>query len=597
MKLTEQYVPKDVQDLSQIDSPEATVESPSPNMAEIGQPSSSSDNPQKLRSQLDELDRQLNSSIFAKKDNLPHLEALYSRTKARRDAIAEQITEIEEKPRREAEAAELARKQEIVKNIREKTKQKIDFFTKLRNTPEPSPYQSSEDRDFIEAELAKIDQIIPIMTEAIVDHRSARSNLAQEMEAKIRNYEKIRHAYYEDLIALEEKERDSEINQEITDLIKQSQLPAELENFVSTEEVITELINRGYRPQTKKTSLSENLLAIVRGQIEASKQTLLLKFSEVKFDSNGEPLLGLWGRITGKIKTIKNTAEYQKFKLLLDFGNFLTTKPQPIETASPKQRTSKKQQSLSKLRPILASGVAAITASSNVEEKTDYTPTFEPAASTITTNKNQTTESVQAIDSTPTIVVEPRTAEPEKSMASAALEPEANIVTKTNPSPRTRSEKTILTEAKFTNPTSKRTEQLMADAFSPAKSVVSESDSEAEDTDLVDNTEVKPQKESKKVSKHKQTAAEIVASLGLNSIPAEMRVETKAVTGLSAPELNQLTRRLQKLGFSSPDQSRIISTTAKLIKDLSPDSRAKKLASIQQMDYQKLRKLFRNSLL
>lgn len=319
----------------------------------------------KMQDQLAELNRQLNSTIFDKKDQLPHLEALYQRTAERRDVLQAQVTEIEDRPRLEAERIKREKNQEIAQAIRTKVQKDTQYTVRLKNTPEPVPYKSSEDRNFIEAELQKIDDIIALYTDIIIERKSLTTDSAKEMEQKIRSYEQTRQAYYEDLIALEEKEMIVDIKSEISHLLGTGNRVAELQRIFLTDETITDLVARGYRPGAGEGNL-EILLPIIQGKLSAAEEILQHYFPDLQIDEFGEPMINWWGRLWGKDKKIKNHEDYQIFRAIFDLKTHLEAEPaailpEPEPAAIKAPAKSKRSSPILKYATMAATGAAVMS--------------------------------------------------------------------------------------------------------------------------------------------------------------------------------------------------------------------------------------------
>ena len=348
-----------------------------PNVSEASQNPTEGQSLAKMKNQLAELDRQLGSAIFDKRAELPHLEALYQRTSERRDALHAQVSEIEDRPRLEAEQAEKTRKREVVEAIRVKMLKRTGFLAKLKNTPEPAPYKSSEDRNFIETELEKINEIIPVLTEGIVEHSSLRSGFAQEMEQKIRNYEQTRQAYYEDLMAVEEKEMIADIRSEIAHVLSVGDMTTELGRLILTNETIDNLIARGYRPGAGESNV-EILLPVIQGKLSAAEEVVQHYFPGLKIDQSGEPVVGFIGRLFGKDKKIKNHEDYRIFRAIFDLKNHLEAEPATIlPEPEPEPVAVKVPTKTKRTSPILRYATMAATGAALVS---DQDPNFSVQA-------------------------------------------------------------------------------------------------------------------------------------------------------------------------------------------------------------------------
>lgn len=200
----------------------------------------------------------------------------------------------------------------------------------LANAPTRKEYRGVTDEDIRKEELKKgfdPDQRIGELKEKITDleennlyKRSKKLNIESKSGIVSRTETEVEHLRQE-IADIDNRRLPDQIKDELIEILDNS--PLETDGRVAilgNKNFLENIIKAGYIPGNAEAN-RRILAKEVSNQLSNIDTGLKGMFPGIKYDSTGEPIVGLWGRMTGKAKQIKNSELYQEFKAFFDFGN------------------------------------------------------------------------------------------------------------------------------------------------------------------------------------------------------------------------------------------------------------------------------------
>ncbi|MBP7992322.1 MAG: hypothetical protein KAZ30_01545 [Candidatus Magasanikbacteria bacterium] len=121
-----------------------------------------------------------------------------------------------------------------------------------------------------------------------------------------------------------------DIKADLTELLNVTLDIPELDQVLFNDETLEDLLDRGYRPGDGRLNL-QAIVSVLDGKLHIAEEVLDVEFPGVQFE-NGQPQVGLLGRLFGKKKKILASADYQNFKMLYDFKNELFAQFETMDT-------------------------------------------------------------------------------------------------------------------------------------------------------------------------------------------------------------------------------------------------------------------------
>ncbi len=202
------------------------------------------------------------------------------------------------------------------------------------------------------------------------------------------------------------QEKPSFIKDEVISLAKAAGL-----NELQTEELLadnftTNLFKKGYNPGNW-----ENSQAVLAAELKARQNTELAvleyEFPGLKLDTNGEPQLGFFGKLSGKINKIKASHSYQNYRAFTNLANHISENKPAVARSKP----SSKMRSVGKIA--LAATAAAAIGGPLGKKVTEFThdvdtqtnAVFSKKASTDT--RTVTTTEQKSLNKFPEVVIAP----------------------------------------------------------------------------------------------------------------------------------------------------------------------------------------------
>ncbi len=107
----------------------------------------------------------------------------------------------------------------------------------------------------------------------------------------------------------------------IDEILEHSPLEAEGRTIIlGHTKFLENIIANGFVPGGDEEINRKALKSAVNHELDINHEDLQVLFPGIKYNENGEPLVGLFGKLTNKAAKIKQTEQYQSFKAFLDFG-------------------------------------------------------------------------------------------------------------------------------------------------------------------------------------------------------------------------------------------------------------------------------------
>lgn len=132
--------------------------------------------------------------------------------------------------------------------------------------------------------------------------------------------------------------------QEVTNLAEAGGLTKEQIADLYSDNFIAKLLAKGYKPGNwEKTQALLN--AEVKARAAAELAIFNFEFPGVKLDTNGEPQVGFFGKLTGKLNKIKASESYQNYRAFTKLANHILeadTEPAPLRSNTSKLRSAGK---------------------------------------------------------------------------------------------------------------------------------------------------------------------------------------------------------------------------------------------------------------
>lgn len=267
-----------------------------------------------------------------------HLETELSNFK-RRQAINERIDEQKRAPELKAVTDEVLNdfddNQRFVKKFTQTNAtnldgltpaQRISFFEmqiKELNARNDELLQGI-DRKIATAERLNQTANLEILTDALHDNQARIAGLAEKIAEE--------ELYQDKLPEI--------VTQEITHLAEAEGLTKEQIADLYSDNFITKLLSKDYTPGNQTL-----LNAEVKARAAAELAIFNFEFPGVKLDANGEPQVGFFGKLTGKLNKIKASESYQNYRAFTKLANHILeadTEPAPARPNTSKLRSAGK---------------------------------------------------------------------------------------------------------------------------------------------------------------------------------------------------------------------------------------------------------------